>query len=120
MTDRPTAIDTAALDRLLDMTGGDLGFLDELVDTYLEDASAQLRAMREAADTGGAAELVRPAHSLKSNSANVGAETLAEMCRSLEAAARSGQVDDAVERVAAAETEFEAVRAALIATRAGR
>lgn len=120
MTDRPTAIDTTALDRLLDMTGGDLAFLDELVDAYLEDAPAQLRAMRDAAEANGAAELVRPAHSLKSNSANMGAEALAEICRSLEAAARGGKVADAIERVAAAETEFEVVRAALLGTRAGR
>ena len=117
--DRPT-IDPAALDRLLDIAGGDLAFLDELIDAYLEDAPAQLRAMREAAEAGAATELMRPAHSLKSNSANMGAETLVEMCRNLEEAARGGSVDDAVGRVVAAEAEFEVVRAALLATRADR
>jgi len=120
MVDRPPTLDTAASNRLLDMTGGDLAFLDELVDAYLEDAPAQLRAMREAAEAGADAEIMRPAHSLKSNSANMGAETLAEMCRNLEEAARGGPVDDAVGRVAAAEAEFEVVRVALLATRADR
>ena len=32
----------AAFERLLEITGGDVEFLDELVDTYLEDAETQL------------------------------------------------------------------------------
>ena len=46
---------------------------------------------RGAGDTRG---LVRPAHTLKSSSANVGALALAEACRVLEAEARTGTVAD--------------------------
>jgi len=42
------------------------------------------------------------------------------MCRSLEEEARGGHVVDAAGRVAAAEAEFEVVRAALLAARADR
>ena len=42
------AIDRETLDRLLDITGGDVEFLDELVDTYLEDGRAQVAALQAA------------------------------------------------------------------------
>ena len=120
MTDGNRSIDPAALERLLEMTGGDPEFLDELVDTYLEDAVTQLEAMRAAADSGSTEALVRPAHSLKSNSANVGAERLADLCRALEADARSGAVTTASERVAEADEEFQRVRLALAELRVPR
>ena len=113
-------LDPAALDRLLEITGDDVAFVDELIDTYLEDALVQLAAMDDAAATGDAAALVRPAHSLKSNSDNVGAVALTVLCRALETDARAGDVADAAERVAAIRREFDAVRAGLLAARAAR
>ncbi len=62
---------------------------------------------------------MRPAHSLKSNSASMGAERLADLCRALEADARAGTITDGPARVAAAETEFGLVRAALDSVRNG-
>lgn len=117
MTAPPPSVDPTALDRLLEMTGGDPTFLDELIQTYLDDAEVQLEAMRRAAEAGVAEDLLRPAHSLKGNSASMGAEVLAERCRELETDARSGRVADAVERVAAAAAEFQRVRSELTAPR---
>jgi HPt (histidine-containing phosphotransfer) domain-containing protein len=113
-------LDAAALDRLLEITGDDVAFVDELIDTYLEDAVVQLAAMDHAAATRETAALVRPAHSLKSNSDNVGAVALTVLCRALETEARAGDVADAAERVAAIQREFEAARAGLLAARAAR
>lgn len=118
MTTGRGAVDPAAIDRLLEMTGGDPEFIDELVQTYLEDAVIQLEAMRTAADLGSAEDMVRPAHSLKSNSASMGAERLTEQCRLLEADARSGTAAQAAERVAEAMAEFERVRSDLQGLRA--
>jgi HPt (histidine-containing phosphotransfer) domain-containing protein len=118
VTDDGGAVDQAAIDRLLEMTGGDPEFLDELVQTYLEDAVVQLESMWAAADAGSAEDMVRPAHSLKSNSASMGAERLSEQCRALEADARSGTVARAKERVAEATAEFERVRSDLEGLRA--
>lgn len=118
MTDR-SAVDPAALDRLLDMTGGDPDFLAELIDTFVEDGSVQLEALRVAVEAGDAAAAMRPAHSLKSNSASMGAERLADLCRALEADARAGTIDDGRARVAAAQVEFEHVRSALQSLRGG-
>ena len=119
MSEMHRAVEPAALDAMLEMVGGDVEFLDELVDTFLEDAVTQLRAMRAAA-VADADSLVRPAHSMKTNSANMGAMVLAQLCRDLEARARSGSLDGAVQQVAAAESEFVAVRAELLALRAAR
>jgi two-component system sensor histidine kinase/response regulator len=114
VTESPRAVDAGALDALLDMVGDDEAFLAELVDTFLEDSVTQLAAMRAAAADGDAEGLVRPAHSMKSNSANMGANDLAGMCRDLEAEARSGNLaPGAAERVAAAEREFGLVSSEL-------
>jgi HPt (histidine-containing phosphotransfer) domain-containing protein len=115
VTDR--VLDPDAIDRLLDITGGDPGFVDELIDTYLEDAEAQLAALRQAARDGDTVSLERPAHSLKSSSATVGAMALAELCRSLEADARTGVVDDATGRVTACDRAFASARVELVAAR---
>lgn len=113
-------LDPEAMARLLEITGDDVAFVDELVDTFLADATAQVEALRGASAAADAAAIVRPAHSLKSNSQNVGAVTLAELCRSLEADGRAGDVPDLPGRVIAVERELVAVQAALLAARAAR
>ena len=64
--------------------------------------------MRAAAAGDDPAALLRPAHTLKSSSANVGALALAEQCRTLEADARTRHVPDM-----AVPTACEAVRGTL-------
>jgi HPt (histidine-containing phosphotransfer) domain-containing protein len=113
-------LDPTAMTRLLEITGGDQGFVDELVDTFIDDATTQIEALRAAAITGDAETIVRPAHSLKSNAANVGATELGELARELEADGRAGRVPDVAARIARVETEFTAVRDALLAERAAR
>jgi HPt (histidine-containing phosphotransfer) domain-containing protein len=67
----------------------------------------------EAADRTDAAALQRAAHSLKSGSANLGAQRLAELCRGLEAAARAGDLSRARQQVAEIEVEFGKIIPAL-------
>jgi hypothetical protein len=50
---------------------------------------------------------------LKSSSANLGANTLAELCRMVELAARAGSIGPEVPGVPAIEREYDAVRRAL-------
>lgn len=114
------AIDEASYAALVAMTGGDLEFVDELVDTYLADATDQLAALDEAVAAGDVAAITRPAHSLKSSSANVGAASLSELGRTLEEGSRSGALADPAALVGAARREFAAVRASLLARREER
>lgn len=119
MTD--PAIDRATFDALVEMTGGEMDFVDKLVDTYLDDGQGQVTGLLAAVAAGGdPPALVRPAHSLKSGSLNVGALGLGELCRKLVEEARSGTVPDAAQRVAAIEAAFEAVRSALLEERTAR
>jgi HPt (histidine-containing phosphotransfer) domain-containing protein len=113
-------IDLAVFDALVEMTGGEMAFADELVDTYLDDGARQVADLRDAVATSDVAALVRPAHSLKSNSLNVGAMDLGGLCRELEERARAGDVPDAADRVAAIAAGFAAARGALLAQRAER
>jgi HPt (histidine-containing phosphotransfer) domain-containing protein len=113
-------LDPEAMTRLLEITGGDRAFVDELVDTFVDDARAQIAALRSAREAGDIDALVRPAHSLKSNAANVGATLLGDLCRALEADARAGDVPDLAARISAVETESDAVREALLAERSAR
>jgi HPt (histidine-containing phosphotransfer) domain-containing protein len=110
-------IDEPTYDALLKMTGDDQAFVDDLVDTYLEDAVEQLAALDAAIDGGDPAALTRPAHSLKSSSLNVGALDLGKVSLELEERGRAGQLDGAADRVADAHREFEAVRDALLGRR---
>jgi two-component system, NarL family, sensor histidine kinase BarA len=113
-------LDPAAMANLLDITGGDQAFVDELIDTFLSDADVQIAAMRAAVGSGDDLAVLRPAHSLKTNSLNVGATALADASRGLETDARTGSVPDVAKRVDAIAREFDAVRAALLAERASR
>jgi HPt (histidine-containing phosphotransfer) domain-containing protein len=107
------ALDEATLAQLFDAVGSDRTFLDELVEAYLADAPEQLAAARAAVAAGSADELVRPAHTLKSSSATLGAQALAGLARDLEQRARAGSLDGAAIGLDAAEAEFARVREAL-------
>ncbi len=82
-----------------------------LVEAYLDSGAALLAELR-AAD--GAAAMLRPAHTLKSSSANLGAMTLSALAAALEADARRGSVPDPAERVAAIAAAFAPARTALL------
>ena len=110
-------LDAGAMTRLLEITGGDQAFVDELIDTFIEDATTQIEALRAAGRDGSIGAVVRPAHSLKSNAQNVGATLLADLSGALEADARAGAVPDLTARIEAVEAEFGAVSTALLTDR---
>ena len=111
------AIDPAALAELLESVGGDGEFVGEVVDAYLGDAPVQLEAMRTALAAGDLVALGRAAHTLKGNSRNVGATTLAEVARLIEEQARAGDATDAAARIEDADRAFGAVGEALASAR---
>jgi HPt (histidine-containing phosphotransfer) domain-containing protein len=94
-----SSIDMATYAAMLEAVGGDADFMVELVAAYAADAPMQISAMREAAARADAEALVRPAHTLKSSSASLGALALADVCGRLEAAARRAEIDGAIASV---------------------
>lgn len=91
--DDAPVLDPAVLDQLRDDTGGDEAFIAELVETYVAEGAANLEGMVVAAEAGDVAAIVRPAHTLKSSSASLGAMRLAAICRAIEEAGREARSD---------------------------
>ena len=90
------AIDRATFAELQETAGAD--FVKELVQTFLEEAPAMLKELRDAFVAGNADAFRRAAHSLKSNSLTFGALALGAMAREqelggLEAARGSNALD---------------------------
>jgi HPt (histidine-containing phosphotransfer) domain-containing protein len=113
-------LDQAALDRLLEMVGGDPEFIDELMDTFLADAPQQLAALRRAAAAGAAEDAVLPAHSLKGTAGSIGARAVEATSRVIEEQARDGNVDGLDGRVTDLERGLADLEAALADARARR
>jgi HPt (histidine-containing phosphotransfer) domain-containing protein len=88
-------IDREVIGSLLDAVDGDREFLVDLIETWLDDAPRQLAYIEAAAAAGDSADLVPPAHTLKSTSASLGATEVAELARVLEHQARMGAPADA-------------------------
>jgi len=105
-------IDPATFAELQETAGAD--FVNELVQTFLEEAPAMLQELREALAAGHADDYRRAAHSLKSNSLTFGARTLGAMAREQElgglptdrSPASLNALAQEYERVAAALTEL--------------
>jgi HPt (histidine-containing phosphotransfer) domain-containing protein len=97
----PDGLDQSAIDNLLAMAGGDADFVDEVVDAFLAEAPREMEALRAAIAAGDPASAVRPAHTIKGMSVNLGATRVVELARGLEDRARGGSLDGADDAVAA-------------------
>ena len=107
-------LDEAVLAELSASVQGDRSFVVELINAYLADGPAIVDAIDAAVAADDATALVRPAHTLKSSSATVGALRLAATSRELELAGRSGSVETGSSSSAAAlRAEWESAVAAL-------
>lgn len=79
----------------------------KLIHVYLQTAPNLLQRLREAAIAGDAEALRQAAHSLKSSSANLGAQPLAALCKVLEERGRSRQLGDVALLMATLETRCQ-------------
>jgi len=93
MTDRPAVLDQQVIAELLASVGGDDAFVADLVRTYLAEGAEHIAAMDAALAAGDVTAIVRPAHSLKSSSAALGAARLSQISRDIEHAGRDGRTD---------------------------
>jgi two-component system sensor histidine kinase/response regulator len=87
----------------------------KVIAAYVDDTPAHLRTLRLAIAGLDAGSVRKVAHSLKSSSANVGAETLAQMCKEMETLGRADTTDGATVILIDMEREFQAVRHSLSA-----
>ncbi len=108
-------IDRRAIDRLVNVIGGDPDDLLELLDDFERTTPGLVSAMRAGAIAGDRDQMRIPAHSLKSNSRDFGALKLARLCEALEQACKQGDPADALGDVDAIDGELTEARAALAA-----
>lgn len=108
------AVDRRALQAICDMAGDDVSsFLVEVIDSYLQDAPMLLQAIQTTGANGDVAGLKQAAHTLKSTSATLGAKTLSELCKQLEAMAFNASTTEALALSRELDAEYERVKAAL-------
>jgi len=98
--------------RALSLQGGD-ALVSKVIAAYVGDTPQHLRTLRQAIGGEDADTVRRIAHSLKSASANVGADTLARLCKDLEQMGRAACVTGAATLLTDMEEEFLAVRQSL-------
>jgi len=80
--------------RELDSSGG-MDLVHKLLQTFIETSAKQMTQIESAVQADDALTLSRAAHSLKSSSGNVGAETLSKYFRQLEQLGREERLDEA-------------------------
>jgi len=107
------AVRLEAYAALVHEVGDDPAFVAEIIDDYLKNSPRLIEGMREAIRVNQAADLGRLAHELKSSSAWLGADRLAELCREIEVSARNGSMDGVCERIREIGTESGRVHEAL-------
>jgi HPt (histidine-containing phosphotransfer) domain-containing protein len=114
-------IDQRAWRELLEIAGSDPSeMIDELVGLYEEDAASYVATIRGSREAPELDELQAAAHALKSPSATLGALDLAECCRRLELACRSGDRASVNPLIDELLVEFERALSALQSIRRGR
>ena len=106
-------VDASVLARLAESMGGDDAFVTELIEQFVTDSPALVTTARKGLEAGDADEVRRAAHTLKSNAATFGANELADRSSRLETAAKTGALDDGLERIDAIDDELRRVHAAL-------
>ena len=84
--------------------------VQRVITAYVDDTPQHLQTLRRAIEVLDTGSLRKVAHSLKSSSANVGAETLAKMCKEMESLGRTATTEGAAVILTDMEQEFQAVR----------
>lgn len=94
-------IDKTTFDELKQMSGDD--FINELIDTFLEDAPKMIAEMQSALAANNAETFRRAAHSMKSNANTFGASALAALARELEMLGKEQKLSEAGSKLKALE-----------------
>jgi HPt (histidine-containing phosphotransfer) domain-containing protein len=106
-------LDPQAIEDLRALNPGDVSFLRELIQIYLDDSPKQIADIEQSLAQGDAPRLTRAAHSLKGSSANFGAGQLRALCEQIEQLGRSAALGGIPARLPELKAEYGRVKAAL-------
>ncbi len=112
MADADRHLDVAALQELKQIMGDEFS---TLIQTFENDSVIRIQAIREAVAGGDPDDIRRAAHSFKGSASNMGAIELANLCRTMEEVGHSGSNEGCEDLQQRIETEYEAVKSALMA-----
>ena len=116
MSDEPI-FDPNVLNEMLDLMGGDLEIVDDIANTWLDEAPELVAGTAEGDD----AEAVRHhSHTLKSSSRSVGAMRLGALCEQIEHAARAGSLGPVDETRGLVNDVYQQTRVSLADWRANK
>jgi CheY-like chemotaxis protein/class 3 adenylate cyclase/HPt (histidine-containing phosphotransfer) domain-containing protein/HAMP domain-containing protein len=87
--------------------------IQDLVNTYLESSGDLIAQMQHAAEHKELTAMGRAAHTLKSSSANLGAQNLAQHCKSLEELAKNQQLDEALKLSQIIKEDYQLAQSAM-------
>lgn len=100
-------LDQSKLDELAELADGDLEFVADLLETYLDDALPRTRNLSNALASGDQDTAAALAHALKSGSANIGATIVAEHFGQIEEAGRAKTLNQNLPFVQRWEIDFQ-------------
>ncbi|MDJ1178672.1 ATP-binding protein [Roseofilum sp. BLCC_M91] len=112
---REESLDWETFNRLRDELDSedDPEFFTELIDQFLQDVPKILAEMKQSAQTEDTETLTIKAHTLKGSSRTFGAKALANLCRDLEAEAKTASLVQLGQKIAQIEVEFNHVKSVL-------
>ena len=100
-----SVIDKTTFNELKEMSGAE--FINELIDTFLEDAPKMIDEIKSALGANNADTFRRAAHSMKSNAATFGASQLAALAKELEMLGKENKLHETGDRLRALEEAYE-------------
>jgi len=99
------SIEKTALRELLSLIGDDIESLNELIQSFIDEAPGLLADLK--AGLGDTDLLGRAAHTLKSSAADFGAITLSELCSVLERQCKQQSIENAEDQVKKIQIELD-------------
>ncbi|MGI9318170.1 MAG: response regulator, partial [bacterium] len=112
-----TVLDKQSFQRLEQLAGDDHGFLVEFIDTFLDGVPAMMGELKQSLDQGDSESFRRVAHTLKSNSASLGAARISALCKDLEDLGKQANLQSAPEKLIQLQQELEPVKSELMVLR---
>jgi HPt (histidine-containing phosphotransfer) domain-containing protein len=105
------SIDPSVLIPYRNLMGDDAdSFVADLIDSYLANSGDLMAAIDASLASNDIDTFTRSAHTLKSNSAIFGANTLSAFCQDLELAGKSGKLNDLQTKINLMKIEYKQVR----------
>ena len=109
---KPSAMDDAPVDLelLLEVGGGNGTGVEELIEFYLQKASAVIKDLKQCLAVGDFGRLERAAHSLKGSSATCGMRAVVPALRDLEQMGRNQKDEEMEQTIQRIEQEFDRIK----------